>query len=141
VDGFDKLNKVRPLKTHLQECLSKLNPEEMNSVDEQIIPYKGRSSIKQYSTRMSRESPTNGVKTFTRAGMSGIMYQFEIYTGQGTCPDYGIGFSGNIVMHLSINIPDNQCYKVFTDNWFSSIKLASKLLDRGVYFVILFKYG
>lgn len=46
-----------------------------------------------------------GFKVITRAGSSGIIYDFEIYVGSGTCKDYGLGFSSDIVLHLAKAIP------------------------------------
>ncbi|KAL3183150.1 hypothetical protein MRX96_006920 [Rhipicephalus microplus] len=51
-------------------------PEEWQSVDEQIIPFKGRSPLKQ----CMKSKPHNwGYKVFTRAGVSRIMHDFIIY--------------------------------------------------------------
>ena len=41
---YDKLFKIKPRVTHLQQKFKELEPEEYNSVDEQIIPYKGKHS-------------------------------------------------------------------------------------------------
>ncbi|XP_042148640.1 piggyBac transposable element-derived protein 4-like [Ixodes scapularis] len=49
-DGFDKLaTKVRPLVTALSErFLREYAPSTHQSIDESMIPFKGRSSLKQY---------------------------------------------------------------------------------------------
>lgn len=73
---FDKLFKVRPLLENLRANTVRINPEEMHSVDEQIIPYKGRSSIKQY---IKNKPHKWGFKVFTRAGASGIIYDFAVW--------------------------------------------------------------
>ncbi|XP_046986852.1 piggyBac transposable element-derived protein 3-like [Schistocerca americana] len=44
----DKLFKIRPLLSALQSSLKTLPPEEYQAVDEQIIPFKGRSGLKQF---------------------------------------------------------------------------------------------
>ncbi|KAG8228807.1 hypothetical protein J437_LFUL008728 [Ladona fulva] len=85
----DKLFKVRPLLQHFFKVY--------NSVDEQMVPFKGRSPMKQYA----RNKPNKwGFKIFMRAGASGIMYDFRPYIGKGTCADFGLGFSGDVVMAL-----------------------------------------
>ena len=44
----DKLYKIRELSEKLRHnCLS-VKPEEKNSIDEQIIPFKGKSSLRRY---------------------------------------------------------------------------------------------
>lgn len=49
-----------------------VDPEEFHSFDEMIIPFKGRSSIKQYL-------PTKPGRV--RAGVSGYIYKLEVYQG------------------------------------------------------------
>lgn len=49
-----------------------------------------------------------GFKMFTRAGVSGIVYDFALYIGEGICPSYGLGISSDIVVHLASNVPRNK---------------------------------
>ncbi|XP_049816435.1 piggyBac transposable element-derived protein 3-like [Schistocerca nitens] len=128
----DKLFKIRPLLSALQSSLKTLPPEEYQAVDEQIIPFKGRSGLKQYV----RNKPHKwGYKSFTRAGSSGMMYDFEIYVGKNTCSDRGLGLSGDIiVLALTEPLPEKQHFKVFADSWFSSLPLAIALKERGIEF-------
>ncbi|XP_049835116.1 piggyBac transposable element-derived protein 3-like [Schistocerca gregaria] len=71
----DKLFKICPLLSALQPSLKTLPPEEYKAVDEQIIPFKGRSGLKQYV----RNKPHKwGYKYFTRAGASGMMYDLNL---------------------------------------------------------------
>lgn len=73
-----------------------------------------------------------GLKMFTRAGGSGIIYDFTLYIGEGTCKSFGLGISSDIVLHLSSNIPKNQNFKLFFDNWFTSISLMIALRQKGI---------
>ncbi|XP_049782287.1 piggyBac transposable element-derived protein 3-like [Schistocerca cancellata] len=67
----DKLFKIRPLLSALQSSLKTLPPEEYQAVNEQIIPFRGRSGLKQYV----RNKPHKwGYKSFTRAGASGMKF-------------------------------------------------------------------
>ena len=75
-DAYDTLYKVRPLLQSLKEGMSRLEPEDKHSVDEQMIPFKGRNSMKQY---MKSKPHKWGYKVFTRAGVSGLVYDFEVY--------------------------------------------------------------
>ncbi|XP_049762394.1 piggyBac transposable element-derived protein 3-like [Schistocerca cancellata] len=114
----DKLFKIRPLLFALQSSLKTLPPEEYQAVDEQIIPFKGRSDLKQ----CVRNKPYNwGYKSFTRAGPSGMI-------------DTGLGLTGDIVLALTETLPEKQRFKVFADSWFSSIPLAIALKERGIEF-------
>ncbi|KAK2723626.1 hypothetical protein QYM36_002087 [Artemia franciscana] len=46
--GHDHLLKVRPIVDMLRENLMRTEPEERHSIDEQIIPFKGRSVMRLY---------------------------------------------------------------------------------------------
>jgi len=70
---------------------------------------------------------------FTRAGASGLTYDFEFYTGKLTCPDFQLGISGDIVLHLFRELLANQNFKLYTDNWFTSLPLVIRLKERGIY--------
>lgn len=88
-------------------------PEERQSIDEQIIPFKGRSPLKQY---MKSKPHKWGYKVFTRAGVSGIMHDFIIYEGKGTAHDNGFGISGDLVIDLVKDLPENRNHQLFFDN-------------------------
>jgi hypothetical protein len=60
--NYDKLFKVRPLIDAVNDRCKLIQPEESHSVDEQIIPTKGRSSIRQYLPK-NRESGNKGIHT------------------------------------------------------------------------------
>ena len=45
---YDKLFKVRQFVDSIKSSFREIEVEEYNSVDELIIPFKGRSSLKQY---------------------------------------------------------------------------------------------
>ncbi|KAH8010016.1 hypothetical protein HPB51_024366 [Rhipicephalus microplus] len=72
-EGHDRLFKVQPLVKHLKKNMNAVAPEEWQSVDEPIIPFKGRSPLKRY---MKSKPHKLGYKVFTRAGVSGIMHDF-----------------------------------------------------------------
>ncbi|XP_050338956.1 piggyBac transposable element-derived protein 3-like [Bactrocera neohumeralis] len=93
--NYDKLHKVRPLLDKFKEKYNQIPQEEYQSIDEQIIAYKGHNSMKQY---LPKKPHKWGFKMFTRAGASGIMYDFALYVGEGTCPSYGLGISSDIVL-------------------------------------------
>lgn len=126
---YDKLYKVRPLLDCLSNYMKTLEPEEYQAVDEQIIPFKGRNHLKQY---VKNKPHKWGYKVFMRAGSSGLMYDFRIYEGRGTCEEVGLGFSGDIVMALCQTIPEGKNFKIFFDNWFSSLQLSIALKEKGI---------
>jgi len=68
-----------------------------------MIPFKGRSSLKQY---IKNKPHKWGIKVFSRAGISGIVYDFEIYVGKGTTREStDLGISGDIVIRLAPTYP------------------------------------
>ncbi|GBP91140.1 hypothetical protein EVAR_24092_1 [Eumeta japonica] len=92
--------------------------EQYMAVDEQIIPTKSRSSMRQYNLR----NPQMGLQNFVLSGSSGFSFDFEIYTGaQGPVQSDTnlpkISTSSDVVVRLSRTIPEGLNYKLFFDNW------------------------
>nr|XP_027214187.1 piggyBac transposable element-derived protein 4-like [Penaeus vannamei] len=75
--NYDRLYKIRPLIEHLnkqfQTCY---NPSQMQAIDESMIKFKGRNTIKQYMPQKPTKRP---YKVWVRAGDSGYVCQAEIY--------------------------------------------------------------
>lgn len=107
----DKLFKVRPFLNSIRSNTRKIHVEELSSVDVIIIPFKGRTLMKQYNKNKPHKW---GIKLFAIASKSGIVHDFEIYIGKGTLPpsEHGLGISGDVVMRLAECIPKNENYKV-----------------------------
>lgn len=79
----DKLFKIIPvLDTFQKTYCAAVDTEEFQSVDEQIIPFKGHLSIKHYN---SKKPKPWGLKVWVRASSSGYMYRFEVYQGLAGC--------------------------------------------------------
>ena len=76
---FNRLYKVRPLLDSVLSCCQKVPQEENQSIDEQIIPTKGRSSLRQY---LPNKPQKWGIKVWARCGVSGIIYDFDVYVGK-----------------------------------------------------------
>lgn len=127
----DRLFKITPVLSTLQKTfLAAADPEEFQSIDEQIIPFKGQLSIKQY---IPKKPKPWGVKVWVRAGSSGYMYRFKVYQGSANRGhSSGLGMAGDVVMHLCDDIKHRN-HKVFFDNFFCSIPLLEALKDLGIY--------
>ena len=130
---YDPLFKVSPLLKRLRNAMSHIEPEEGHSVDEQMIPFKGRSGLKQY---IKNKPHRWGFKVFARAGISGLIYDFMIYTGKAMNLPGDLGVAGNVVMKLVKNLPPNMNFKVYFDNWFSSIDLLCLLKKKSIWSVV-----
>lgn len=129
----DKMYKVRPLFDAVRNRCLELHLEENLCIDEQIVPFRGHLSIKQYI----KGKPTPwGVKIFVLCGKSGIAYDFVIYQGSSTGLDadtlkrFGLGAA--TVIHLSERITD-EGHKLYFDNYFSSYQLLQVLKSRKIF--------
>lgn len=127
--NHDKLFKVRPLIEKVRENFKKIEVEEKLCVDEMVIPFKGRSVMKQYNKNKPQKW---GLKVFGLASKSGMVHDFEIYVGKGTVPVERLGISGDIVLRLTEVVPRNQNYKVYIDNWFTSHALLCEMKRLGI---------
>ena len=71
--------KIRPVLESVVSHFRSTAAEEKHSIDEPITPTKGRSSLKQYLTKNPNKW---AIKVWTRCGLLGIIYDFEMYTGK-----------------------------------------------------------
>ncbi|XP_067300961.1 piggyBac transposable element-derived protein 2-like [Pseudorasbora parva] len=128
--GYDPLFKVRPVLEKVRSNCLKVEPEENHSIDEQMIPFKGKIGMKQY---IKNKPHKWGIKVFTRAGVTGLVYDFEVYTGKGTVTnERGLGVAGEVVLRLVSEVPKGLNYKCFFDNWFTSPELIVELKKMGI---------
>lgn len=123
-ENFDKLYKVRQFLEDLKAKFKvNYNPHREQAVDEAMIKYKGRTSLKQY---MPMKPIKRGIKMWCRADSSnGYLCEFNIYTGrseQGV--QHGLGYS--VVTNLCTSIKGHW-YVIFCDNFFTSYKLIEDL--------------
>ncbi|CAF4614156.1 unnamed protein product [Rotaria socialis] len=129
--NFDRAHKVRPLLNIVKENFIKTDKEEKLSVGEQIIPFKGKSIMKQH---MPNKPNRWGYKMFLLAGgESGICYDFILYAGKSDKQEYG--FCTNIVLDLCATVPRAINHKVYCDNYFTTIRLQVELKKLGIYTV------
>lgn len=129
--GHDKLYKLRPLITLLNEVFkNEMNNSNTQSIDECMVKFKGRCSLKQY---MPKKPVKRGFKIWARCdSKTGYMYQFQIYTGKGdSVENEGLGY--NVVMALCAEVPRNTLLAF--DNFFTSCNLMDDLYQKGIYAV------
>ena len=134
VPNDDKLRKLRPLLDKLRSKFVSIPMCESLSVDEQIIPFKCTSHLKQYIPMKPHKW---GYKVYVLCGSNGFAYDFENYTGKQEMPvlenESNCGVSGNIVIRLARAVPSHLNHKLFFDNYFNCPKLQIFLAKRGIY--------
>lgn len=134
--GHDALAKLRPFIEILNEKFKQTyTPERDLSLDEGLMPYKGRLRFKVYNPSKPHKFH---VKLFQISeASSGYVVGFKIYTGQGSCHiedatiDPMCGVTTKTVMTLA-----NECdvldkgRVIYFDNYYSSPELFDELLYR-----------
>ena len=100
-------------------------PAEKLSIDEQVVPFKGKSVHGTYNPKKPKKLGYN---------LFGLVHNLEIYTGKiEPCPGQpDIKASGNIVLRLLSSILRNVRQKIYCDNWFSSVALQTALSKQGI---------
>jgi hypothetical protein len=133
-DNTDRLYKIRLLITQLNDQFQNLfRPTQVQSIDEAMILFKGRSSIKEYNPMKPIK---HGYKIWCQAETNGYLKQFEIYQGKSVATtsdapgDLGLG--GQVVADLSATIQGKN-HVLYFDNYFSSVSLPLYLLKNGIY--------
>ena len=115
----------------LERCRN-IEQEEAHSIDEQIVPTKSKSSLRQY---LPNKPHKWGIKIWARCGVSGIVYDFSAYVGQQDATDTSVTFGkiGAVVIRLVENLPKNVGHKLYMDNLFTSIPLFKHLKSQGIW--------
>lgn len=129
---MDKLFKIRPLIDNLLCKFRKIPKEQILCIDEQIVPFKGSSTSGQCNPIKSHKW---GYKIFVLSDIRGLVYNFEVYTGQiNPLPSHpDLCASSSIVMKLAQVIPENKSHLLYYDSWFSSNRLKCELFQKGIY--------
>ncbi|KAK7089368.1 hypothetical protein V1264_025076 [Littorina saxatilis] len=126
----DRLFKVRDLLDMAnQSFLEHYTPDCDISIDEAMVAFKGRSTLRMY---MPIKPIKWGMKVWCAAeSNTGYLLQFEVYTGRradGT--QHGLGH--DVVMRLSSPFFGLH-HHLYFDNFFSSVTLMTDLLAEGTY--------
>ena len=127
---YDRLGKVRPVVTMLSDQFAAVySPMRDISIDEAMVPFKWRSSLKQY---MPKKPMKRGIKVWMRAdALNGYVSAFEVYVGKkGDSVEHDLG--GKVVKILTEEL-QNTYRHVYFDNYFSSVNLLLDLFRDGLY--------
>lgn len=125
-DETEKLRKVKPFFEMINEKFKKLfRPGENISVDESLLKFKGRLSIRQ--CKLSKRARFD-IKLYKCCDSeTGYIYDLSIYEGKDDSKaNKIIGISGKVVLQM-IGDLSKQGRTIFIDNWYSSPALFDKL--------------
>ena len=127
--AHDRHGKFRPLITHLSNKFATLyEPSKEVAVDEAMIKFQGRSSLKQY---MPKKPTKRGIRVWVLGdSTNGYFSRFDVYTGKGEGRVEGLG--AHVVKKLTDDLKHNN-HHVFFDNYFTSYQLLEDLEKDGVY--------
>ena len=127
---FSRLQRVDPIIDHLKHRFQSVYyPHCEVSIDEAMIPFKGRSSMKQY---LPLKPVKRGFKVWVIAdATNGYTYDLNVYTG-ATAGGRETALGEKFVLKLSDSIKGCH-HQLHFDNYFTSVNLLSKLLENGTY--------
>lgn len=131
-NDHDRLFKIRPVIQTLNETCQNVPLEKYLCVDEQICSTKARHNLKRYNPKKPNKW---GYKIYVLSGVSGFAYKFEPETGTENKVEPGepdLGAASNVVVRLSREIPRNQNYRLYFDNYFTSLALLEYLAKEGI---------
>ena len=126
-DGYDRLAKVRPvIKAVKDSFLASYAPHCQCAIDEAMVRFKGRSSLKQY---LPMKPTKRSFKVWVRADSSnGFVCDLDVYTGKDGAVITNLG--AKVVEQLSRALVGGH-YHLYFDNYFSSLPLFDSLLEDG----------
>ena len=132
-NGYDKLYKFRPLIDKLnQEFHRQCVATSSQSIDEAMILFKGRSSLKQY---MPMKPNKRGYKAWmgTCWFVSRICVPiWNVYVGKQNDDQVKVGLGGRVVKRLRQQLEFKAVHVAF-DNFFSSPSLMKDLTAKKIY--------
>lgn len=130
--GYDRLFKIRPLLTHFSQIFSSVfSPHQQLSIDESMIAFKGRSTLKQY---MPLKPIKRGFKVWVICcAVTGYMINFDVYEGKLQV-EREMSLGETVVMKLA-GMFEHLGYCIFFDRFFTSLPLLVKLLRKKIFAV------
>ncbi|CAH1988288.1 unnamed protein product [Acanthoscelides obtectus] len=126
-------DKIEPVLNQIRTACQKIPFEEHLSCDEQIIPFKGRISLRTYNPKKPHKW---GYKMYILSGVSGFTSNFELCSNKADLTlvpgEPNLGAASNIIVRLCRPIPRDMNHKVYYDNYFSSLYLLAYLQKLGI---------
>lgn len=125
----DRLHRIRKLVDLLNVSFKEhYTASEDICIDESMVPFRGRIIFRQYNKQKRHKY---GIKVFKLCSIPGYTHRLMVYGGKN---DESITTPTNVVMRLCEDFVDKG-HTLYTDNWYTSIDLARKLLHRETHLV------
>ncbi|XP_037514183.1 piggyBac transposable element-derived protein 3 isoform X1 [Rhipicephalus sanguineus] len=125
----DRLWRLRPFIEMIRTACLQLPRSPSASIDERIIPFTGRTTLKQYVP--GKPHPT-GLKNFVLSSPSGMVLDFEIYRGKSALAtntsELGVGACA--VLRLAKSMPRGSA--LYFDRFFTAVPLLRHLSSQGL---------
>ena len=128
----DKLYKIRPLLQLLLEKFENLYvPEKNVSIDESMMPFKGRIGFRQF---IKNERTRFGIKAWVLAKyLTGCVSRPQVYTGRHRASCQTEVGQGMRVVNDLIQPYQHKGYHLYVDDFYASPKLFFSLYERQIY--------
>lgn len=128
-EGYDRLGRVRPLILALNESFKRqYTPSAHQAIDESMIRFKGRSSLKQY---LPMKPIKRGYKVWCRAdSQTGYLIEFQVYEGKGADRPANVGLGEHVVLSLIDGVEAGT--QLYFDNFFTSTRLMEALKEKNI---------
>lgn len=109
--------------------MNAFNPGRNIAVDESMVAFKGRTSLKQY---MPQKPIKRGFKIWAMScAGTGYLLNFSVYEGKRASTEEG-SLGEKTVLELTTHLQGKN-FVVYFDNFFTSFPLLTKLLDRNIF--------
>lgn len=121
----NRIFKIEPLiDLFIEKCQEVYTPGSVVCIDETLIPFRGRLLMKQY---IPNKTHKYGLKMFKLCCNNGFTWNMKLYSGKEK--DATASVPTKVVMKLSEKLL-NAGRTIVTDNYYTSLELANKLLDK-----------
>ena len=108
------------------------NPTSEVSIDEGMIPFKGRIGFKQY---MPAKPTKWGFRGWNLCDSNFFLYAFDFYAGKSSEGHAQRGLPFTVVTQLTSTFPNGYPYRLAINNFYTSVPLAEHLLSSYIYVV------
>ena len=102
-------------------------PQRDVSIDEAMVRFHGRSSLKQY---LPLKTVKRGIHVWVLADTNGYFWNMQVYTGRENSSEKGLG--ARVVKDLTSPL-QQKFHHIYCDNFFTSVQLFEDLERVGLY--------